>query len=74
MAEVKKTAPVEKQEKPVVEKAEKYHVSELIAAADTVFGQPRECVKVALDLAKTDRMTVAEAKKRVEAFLRKEVK
>ena len=66
MAEVKKTAPVEK--------AEKYHVSELIAAADTVFGQPRECVKVALDLAKTDRMTVAEAKKHVDAFLRREVK
>lgn len=74
MAEVKKTAPAEKQEKPVVEKAEKYHISELIAAAEAVFGYPRECVKAALGLVKTDRMTVAEAKKRVEAFLRKEVK
>ena len=74
MAEVKKAAGAAKQEEVVAEKEEKYRISELIAAAEAVFGYPRECVKAALGLVKTDRMTVAEAKKRVEAFLRKEVK
>ena len=44
MAEVKKAAGAAKQEEAVVEKEEKYRISELIAAAEAVFGYPRECV------------------------------
>lgn len=81
MAEAKKNTPAEKQQEAAEAKktsAEKqdaeYTVEELIAAADQVFEQPSECVKVALALSKKKKMTVEEAKRQVDAFMRREVK
>lgn len=83
MAEAKKNAPAEKVQETEEEKkgsAEKqggnaeYTVEELIAAADQVFEQPSECAKVALALSKKKKMTVEEAKRQVDAFMRREVK
>ncbi len=83
MAEAKKNAPAEKVQETAEEKKDstekqggnaEYTVEELIAEADQVFEQPSECVKVALALSKKKKMTVEEAKRQVDAFMRREVK
>lgn len=69
---------VENVQKSKTKEAE-YLVSELIDASDQLFSHqkgaiPKECVIVALNQAKKERMTVSEAKKVIEAFMKKEVK
>lgn len=69
---------VENVQKSKTKEAE-YLVSELIDASDQLFLHqkgtvPKECVIVALNQSKKERMTVSEAKKVIEAFMKKEVK
>ena len=55
------------------EKETEYGVDELIAARDQLFSCP-DCAMVALKLSKKKSMTVSEAEKLVEEFMKKEVK
>ena len=72
MAETKKTnAPEETKEVLLAEKETEYGVDELIA--DQLFSCP-DCAMVALKLSKKKSMTVSEAEKLVEEFMKKEVK
>lgn len=74
MAETKKTnAPEETKEVLPAEKETEYGVDELIAARDQLFSCP-DCAMVALKLSKKKSMTVSEAEKLVEEFMKKEVK
>lgn len=74
MAEIKKTnAPEETKEVLPAEKETEYGVDELIAARDQLFSCP-DCAMVALKLSKKKSMTVSEAEKLVEEFMKKEVK
>lgn len=74
MAETKKVS-VQAEEKPdqTAKQETEYAVSELIAARDQLFSCP-DCAMVALKLSKKKSMTVSEAEKLVEEFMKKEVK
>ena len=66
-------APEETKEVLPAEKETEYGVDELIAARDQLFSFP-DCAMVALKLSKKKSMTVSEAEKLVEEFMKKEVK
>lgn len=55
--------------------ATEYYVNELAANAGTIFGKSvrSECVIAALNMKHIEKTSVAEAKKILEAFLKKEV-
>lgn len=73
MAETKKVVPEEKTKALSEEKETEYGVDELIAARDQLFSCP-DCAMVVLKQSEKKNMTVSEAKKLVEEFMKKEVK
>ena len=74
MAETKKTnAPEETKEVLPAEKETEYGVDELIAARDLLFSC-RDCALVALNVSNMISLTVSEAEKVVDEFMKKEVK
>lgn len=74
MAETKKTN-VSEETKEVIpkEKETEYGIDELIAARGQLFSCP-DCAMVVLKQSEKKNMTVSEAKKLVEEFMKKEVK
>lgn len=73
-AELKKKEPQPKAGKRGSLPAEPaYRAEELAGSAKTVFGTEKECVLAALEAAGKKECTVSEAKKMVEAFLKREV-
>lgn len=83
MAEAKKEAAGNAAKAVTVQKKTKqipaesfYTVSELLEASEQVFGVKRECVTAALAKAKKSngKLSIAEAKKMVMEFLKREVK
>lgn len=74
MAETKKTNPPEENTKVLPEEKEtEYGIDELIAARSQLFSCP-DCAMVVLKQSEKKTMTVSEAKKLVEEFMKKEVK
>lgn len=74
MAETKKTNPPEENTKVLPEEKEtEYGIDELIAARSQLFSCP-DCAMVVLKQSEKKNMTVSEAKKLVEEFMKKEVK
>lgn len=74
MAEAKKTnAPEETKKALPEEKETEYGVDELIAARSQLFSYP-DCAMVVLRQSGKKSLTVSEAKKLIEEFMKKEVK
>lgn len=75
MAEEKKTAVNQTSAAPAKKTAESvYSVQELTAANEKVFGVKKECVVAALKENGKDKLTLTEAKRIVNDFLKREVK